>query len=86
MYPLFPALTPAELVALLGSARVRTNGDDHRLIFRQGDDADGLYLILSGEVDLFSYDVSVRRLLDCDLSAFVQEVGAKNRDIPLWAW
>ncbi|MBI4871452.1 MAG: cyclic nucleotide-binding domain-containing protein [Candidatus Riflebacteria bacterium] len=60
-YPLFRDLTPAEIVALLGSARVRTYGGDHRLIFRQGDVADGMYVILSGEVDVFSYDVSMRK-------------------------
>jgi CRP-like cAMP-binding protein len=62
-YPLFRDLTREEIVTLLDSAKVRTCAGDHRLLFRQGDPADGMYLILAGEVDVFSFDTAMRKHL-----------------------
>lgn len=62
-YRMFQDLEPAEIVAFLKTARVRTYGEDRKAIFSQGEQGDGMYIVLAGEVDIFTTDNAGRRHL-----------------------
>lgn len=62
-FPMFQDLEGPEVVAFLGAAKVRSYAPGRTLVFRQGDEADGFYVILSGEIEITSTDTVLRKHL-----------------------
>ncbi len=62
-YPIFQDLSETEIRSFLEAARVRTFNALAPVVFRQGDEGDGLYVIVSGEVDIYASDTAMRKHL-----------------------
>ncbi len=62
-FAIFGDLERDDIVEFLRTAKVRSYSPMRPSIFQQGDPGDGMYIVLSGEVDIYSLDTAKRKHL-----------------------